>query len=228
MISFLKRVPAAAWFGCWLLSMVGLGSYGLWDTLVVLMLAIGLFWYGTTARTKLLLALIGVIGYSAAFMFSGAAYAALALALAGCAAASVTERVTWFKSLSMLFIFLVASIGIAYTTFSRPQSAAFWFMAFLFAAWFLLDSLIRESGAAPSKGVTALGALLVSQISLLVLFLPLGYFAQAFCMTMGVWLVEQGIELIEKRVKLKEFLPPLLVSSAAVWLMIAVSFVASH
>ena len=173
MLGFFKRIPAAAWFGCWLLSMVGLGSYASWDALVVLMLGLGVFWYGTGARMRLLLAIVAMLGYSSAFMFSGAAYAALSLAFAAGAGASIRGTKTWLKSLAMLFSFLVASTGIAYVTFARPQSAAFWFVSFVFTAWFFLDSLVRESDAAPSKGITALGALLVSQIGFLVLFLPL-------------------------------------------------------
>ena len=228
MLGFFKRIPAAAWFGCWLLSMVGLGSYASWDALVVLMLGLGVFWYGTGARMRLLLAIVAMLGYSSAFMFSGAAYAALALSFAGCAAVVVRDQKTWLKSLAVLFAFLIASVGIAYVTFARPQSAAFWFVSFVFTAWFFLDTLVSESGVGVSRSSTALGAMLVSQISLVVLFLPLGYFAQAFCMTASLWFVSQGIELMEKRVSPKSFISPVLASAGAVWFIVWMAYVSAH
>ncbi len=228
MVQFFKRIPAAAWFGCWLLSVVGLGSYGAWNALVACMLVLGVFWYGAGARMRLLLGIIGILGFSSAFVFSGAAYAAVSLGFAGCAAVCTQERKTWLTSLAMLFSFFVASVGIAYVTFARPQSAALWFVSFLFVGWFLLDSLLLESGIGTGKGMTALGALLVSQISLLVLFLPIGYLAQAFCMVVGLWLVAQGIELIERRASVKGFVMPALVSASLVWFMIWMAFVSSR
>lgn len=228
MISFFKKIPASAWFGCWLLSMVGLGSYASWDVLVFLMLAVGAYWYGQDAHARMLLLCTGCLGFVSAFMFSGAAYAALALALALCAAVCTKQGVGWFKSLAILFLFFIASLGIAFATFAAPQSAAFWLLAFMMVAWFFLDSLVLESGVHAGKGITALGALLVSQCAFLALFLPMGYLAQAFSITICLWFLSQAIELIEKRLSLKSFVAPVLSSGIAIWLMVLASYASTH